>query len=91
MQYPKTIIIEFTQKEEVQTYIGSIWEELKNKVTIDLDKGEDSVIKENITRMICNFGTTIQNDEIMSAKINNFIKVDLLGVLLRNKKNCSTK
>lgn len=82
----RAIIIEFTQKEEVQTYIGSIWKELKNKVAIDLDKGEDSVIKENITRMIRDFGTTIQNDEIMSAKINNFIKVDLLGVLLRNKK-----
>lgn len=81
-----TLIIEFTQKEEVQNYIGSIWQELKNAVTTDLEKGNDSKIKENITQMISNFGLTIQNDIVMTNKINNFIKVDLLGVLLRNKK-----
>ena len=36
--------------------------------------------------MIGDFGATIQNDLVMTAKINDFIKTDLLGVLLRNKK-----
>jgi uncharacterized membrane-anchored protein YjiN (DUF445 family) len=81
-----TIIIEFTQKEEVQDYIGSIWQELKKAVLIDLEKGEGSEIKLNLTNMIRNFGSNIQKDAVMTTKINNFIKVDLLGVLLRNKK-----
>lgn len=36
--------------------------------------------------MIRNFGSNIHNDVIMTTKINNFIKIDLLGILLRNKK-----
>ena len=81
-----SLIIEFTQKEEVRDYIGSIWLELKNAVIADLEKGEESKIKLNLTRMIGDFGATIQNDLVMTAKINDFIKTDLLGVLLRNKK-----
>ena len=80
-----SLIIEFTQKEEVQDYIGSIWQEVKNAVLADLENGEQSKIKLNLERMIGNFGTTIQNDTLMTTKINNFIKIDLLGVLLRNK------
>lgn len=81
-----TVILEFTQKEEVQDYIGSIWQELKKAVLTDLEKGEESGIKLNLTNMIRNFGSNIQNDVVMTTKINNFIKVDLLGILLRNKK-----
>ena len=81
-----TLITDFTQKEEIQDYIGSIWQEIKNAITEDLEKGEESKIKINLARMISNFGTTIQNDLVMTTKINNFIKIDLLGVLLRNKK-----
>ena len=81
-----TIIIEFTQKEKVQDYIGSIWQELKKAILTDLEKGEESEIKLNLTNMIRNFGSNIQNDIVMTTKINNFIKIDLLGVLLRNKK-----
>ena len=81
-----TVILEFTQKEEVQDYIGSIWQELKKAVLTDLEKGEKSEIKLNLTNMIRNFGFNIQNDVIMTTKINNFIKIDLLGILLRNKK-----
>ncbi|KVV14423.1 DUF445 domain-containing protein [Flavobacterium sp. TAB 87] len=81
-----SLIIEFTQKEEVQNYIGSIWQELKSAITDDLDKGKDSKIKENLANMIRNFGINVQNDVVMTNKINNFLKVDVLGVLLRNKK-----
>ena len=81
-----TLITDFTQKEEIQDYIGSIWQEIKNAITEDLEKGEESKIKINLARIISNFGTTIQNDLVMTTKINNFIKIDLLGVLLRNKK-----
>ena len=80
------LVVEFTQKPEVQDYIGSIWLELKNAVLSDLEQGEASTIKMNITNMIRNFGDNIQKDEVMTNKINNFIKVDALGVLLRNKK-----
>ncbi|MFL9830515.1 DUF445 domain-containing protein [Flavobacterium sp. ST-87] len=81
-----TVILEFTQKDEVQEYIGSIWQELKNTVLTDLEKGEGSEIKLNLTSMIRNFGSNIQNDVVMTTKINNFIKIDLLCVLIRNKK-----
>ena len=81
-----TVILEFTQKEEVQDYIGSIWQELKKAILKDLEKGEKSGIKLNLTNMIRNFGSNIQNDVVMTTKINNFIKIDLLGILLRNKK-----
>lgn len=81
-----TMVIEFTAKKEVQDYISSIWEEIKNAIYSDLAKGEDSKIKESLSSMIRNFGKNIQQDETMIAKINNFIKVDVLGILLRNKK-----
>ncbi len=80
------LVIEFTQKEEVQDYISSIWEEIKNAIISDLEKGNDSKIKVSLTNMIRNFGKNIQEDPAMIAKINNFIKVDVLGILLRNKK-----
>ena len=80
------LVIEFTQKKEVQDYISSIWEEIKSAIHNDLAKGDNSKIKESLTNMIRNFGKNIQQDETMIAKINNFIKVDVLGVLLRNKK-----
>ncbi|MGA9639185.1 DUF445 domain-containing protein [Flavobacterium sp.] len=80
------LVVEFTKKPEVQDYIGSIWLEMKNAVLTDLEKGAASKIKLSITKMICDFGTDIQNDAVMMAKITNFIKVDALGVLLRNKK-----
>ena len=81
-----SIIIDFTQKEEFQNYIGSIWQEIKKAVTEDINNGEESKIKISLARMISNFGLTIQNDIVMTTKINNFLKIDLLGVLLRNKK-----
>ena len=81
-----SIIIDFTQKEEFQNYIGSIWQEIKKAVTEDIKNGEESKIKISLARMISNFGLTIQNDIVMTTKINNFLKIDLLGVLLRNKK-----
>jgi uncharacterized membrane-anchored protein YjiN (DUF445 family) len=80
------LLIEFTHKKEVQDYINAIWEELKNAVTADLEKGNDSKIKESLIAMIRNFGKNIQEDPLMIAKINDFIKIDLLEILLRNKK-----
>lgn len=81
-----SIIIDFTQKEEFQNYIGSIWQEIKKAVPEDINNGEESKIKISLARMISNFGLTIQNDIVMTTKINNFLKIDLLGILLRNKK-----
>lgn len=85
-QKVNSLVIEFTQKKEVQDYISSIWEKLKTAVTTDLEKGSDSKIKLSLTTMIRNFGKNIQDDPAMIAKINNFVKIDLLGVLIRNKK-----
>lgn len=81
-----TLVIELTHKKEVQEYISSIWEELKLAVTTDLDRGSESKIKESITTMIQNFGKNIQEDPLLIAKINDFVKIDLLGILIRNKK-----
>lgn len=80
------LVIEFTQKKEVQEYISSIWEKLKTAIVTDLEKGNDSKIKMSLTTMIRNFGKNIQEDPVMIAKINDFVKIDLLGILIRNKK-----
>lgn len=81
------LVIEFTRKKEVQDYINAIWEEIKNAINSDLAKGESSKIKESLMTMIRNFGKNIQQDAAMSIKINDFVKIDLLGILLQNKKS----
>ncbi|KFF06727.1 DUF445 domain-containing protein [Flavobacterium reichenbachii] len=80
------LILGFTGKKEVQDYINGIWDEIKLSITDDLDKGEESKIRNSISGLIQSFGEGISQDEIMIAKINNFIKEDLLSVLLNNKK-----
>ncbi|MEO7978743.1 DUF445 domain-containing protein [Flavobacterium sp.] len=80
------IILGFTGKKEVQDYINGIWDEIKLSITNDLEKGDASSIKNNIADLIQLFGNGIQEDPIMLNKINNFIKYDLLTVLLNNKK-----
>jgi len=51
-----------------------------------LNKGDESSIKNSISNLIQGFGNGIKEDPIMIDKINNFIKNDLLSVLLNNKK-----
>ena len=85
-QKVNSFVVEFTQKKEVQDYISSIWEKLKTAVTTDLEKGSDSKIKISLTTMIRNFGKNLQEDPVMMTKINDFVKIDLLGILIRNKK-----
>ena len=80
------IILGFVGKKEVQDYINGIWNEIKSSITTDLDKGDDSSIKNSITGLIQTFGNGLKEDQIMLDKINNFIKNDLLSVLLNNKK-----
>ncbi|MDP5202473.1 DUF445 domain-containing protein [Flavobacterium sp. DG2-3] len=80
------MILGFVGKKEVQDYINGIWDEIKLSITNDLDKGDDSSIKNSIAGLIQTFGNGIKEDKIMIDKINNFIKNDLLSVLLNNKK-----
>ncbi|MFD2941451.1 DUF445 domain-containing protein [Flavobacterium notoginsengisoli] len=80
------MILGFVGKKEVQDYINGIWDEIKLSITNDLDKGEESSIKNSISSLIQTFGNGIKEDSIMIDKINNFIKDDLLSVLLNNKK-----
>lgn len=80
------MILGFTGKKEVQDYINGIWNEIKLSITNDLEKGDASSIKNNIADLIQVFGNGIQEDPVMIDKINNFIKNDLLSVLLNNKK-----
>ncbi len=80
------IILGFVGKKEVQDYINGIWDEIKLSITNDLDKGDDSSIKNTIAGLIQTFGNGIKEDQIMIDKINNFIKNDLLSILLNNKK-----
>ncbi|MFH7016956.1 DUF445 domain-containing protein [Flavobacterium sp. FlaQc-47] len=80
------MILSFTGKKEVQDYINGIWDEIKLSITRDLDKGDESSIKNSISGLIQTFGKGIQEDDVMIAKINNFIKNDLLSILLNNKK-----
>ncbi|EJG00432.1 MULTISPECIES: DUF445 domain-containing protein [Flavobacterium] len=80
------VILGFVGKKEVQDYINSIWDEIKSSITNDLNKGDDSSIKNNIAGLIQTFGNGIKEDPIMIDKINGFIKNDLLSMLLNNKK-----
>ena len=80
------LILGFAGKKEVQDYVNGIWDEIKLSISTDLGKGDESSIKKNIAGLIQGFGTGIKEDTIMIDKINNFIKNDLLSVLLNNKK-----
>ena len=81
-----TLLVGFANKTEVKDYISEIWTEIKDSITTDLAKQKDSAIRKSMTNMIQSFGKGIQQDPIMIDKINNFIKNDLLSLLLNNKK-----
>jgi len=80
------LVLGFAKKEEVQDYINGIWIEIKTAIANDLALKEESSIKKSIANMIQSFGRGIQNDQLMIDKINNFIKNDVLSVLINNKK-----
>lgn len=80
------LVLGFANKKEVQDYISGIWEEIKTAIAHDLDQKEESSIKKSIANMIQGFGKGIQADQLMMDKINNFVKNDLLSVLINNKK-----
>jgi len=80
------MILDFAGKKEVQDYVNGIWDEIKLSITNDIGKGEESSIKNNIASLIQSFGNGLKEDLVMIDKINNFIKNDLLSVLLNNKK-----
>lgn len=80
------LILGFVGKKEVQDYINGIWDEIKLSISNDLEKGDESSIKNNISSLIQRFGNGLKEDPVMIDKINNFIKNDLLEVLLNNKK-----
>lgn len=80
------LVLGFVNKEEVQDYISGIWLEIKMAIANDLALKEESTIKKSISNMIQSFGRGIQADQLMMDKINNFIKNDVLSVLINNKK-----
>jgi uncharacterized membrane-anchored protein YjiN (DUF445 family) len=80
------LVLGFANKKEVQDYISGIWLEIKKAIANDLDQKEESTIKKSIANMIQSFGRGIQADALMMDKINNFIKNDVLSVLINNKK-----
>ncbi|MDR6844061.1 DUF445 family protein [Flavobacterium granuli] len=80
------LVLGFAKKEEVQDYISGIWLEIKTAIANDLSLKEESSIKKSIANLIQSFGKGIQNDQSMMDKINNFIKNDVLSVLINNKK-----
>lgn len=81
-----TMILNFAGKKEVQDYVNGIWDEIKRSISADLEKGEESSIQNNISGLIQGFGNGLKEDTVMIYKINNFIKNDLLSMLLNNKK-----
>lgn len=80
------LVLGFANKKEVQDYINGIWMEIKTAIDNDLAQKEKSTIKKGIANMIQSFGKGIQSDRLMMDKINNFIKNDVLSVLINNKK-----
>jgi uncharacterized membrane-anchored protein YjiN (DUF445 family) len=80
------LVLGFANKKEVQDYISGIWLEIKTAIANDLAQKEESTIKKSIANMIQSFGRGIQADQLMMDKINNFVKNDVLSVLINNKK-----
>jgi uncharacterized membrane-anchored protein YjiN (DUF445 family) len=80
------LVLGFANKKEVQDYINGIWLEIKTAIANDLSLKEESSIKKSIANLIQSFGKGIQKDQLMMDKINNFIKNDVLSVLINNKK-----
>jgi uncharacterized membrane-anchored protein YjiN (DUF445 family) len=80
------LVLGFANKKEVQDYISGIWLEIKMAIANDLNQKETSTIKNSIANMIQSFGKGIQADQFMVDKINNFVKNDVLSVLINNKK-----
>ncbi|GGE96982.1 DUF445 domain-containing protein [Flavobacterium limi] len=80
------MILNFVGKKEIQDYINGIWHEIKLSITTDLEKEDNSSIKKSVAGFIQTFGNGLKEDQVMTDKINNFIKNDLLSVLLNNKK-----
>jgi uncharacterized membrane-anchored protein YjiN (DUF445 family) len=80
------LVLSFSNKKEVQDYISGIWLEVKTAIANDLVQKEESTIKKSIANLIQSFGKGIQADPLMMEKINNFIKNDVLSVLINNKK-----
>jgi uncharacterized membrane-anchored protein YjiN (DUF445 family) len=80
------LVISFAKKEEVQDYINGIWIEIKTAIENDLALKEESSIKNSIANMIQSFGKGIQEDQLLMNRINDFIKNDVLSVLINNKK-----
>jgi uncharacterized membrane-anchored protein YjiN (DUF445 family) len=80
------LVLGFASKKEVQDYISGIWLEIKTAITNDLNQKEQSTIKNSIANMIQSFGKGIQADQLMMDKISNFIKNDVLSMLINNKK-----
>ena len=80
------LVLGFANKKEVQDYISGIWLEIKTAIANDLNQKEVSTIKNSIANMIMSFGKGIQADQLMMNKINNFIKNDVLSMLINNKK-----
>jgi uncharacterized membrane-anchored protein YjiN (DUF445 family) len=80
------LVLGFANKKEVQDYISGIWLEIKTAIVNDLALKEKSTIKKSIANLIQSFGKGIQEDQLMMNKINNFLKNDVLLVLINNKK-----
>lgn len=80
------MVVSFANKEEVQDYISGIWSEIKTSIDNDLALKDNSSIKKSIANMIQSFGKGLQQDDLMMSKINDFVKNDVLSVLINNKK-----
>ncbi len=80
------MVVSFLNNNEVQDYINGIWLEIKTAINNDLSLKEESSIKKSVSNMIQSFGRGIQEDEAMMKKINDFVKNDVLSVLINNKK-----
>lgn len=78
-------VLEFVQKEEVQSYLTGIWDEVKKGITEDIAKSDASLIQRSIVSLLQQFGKNIASDFLMREKINRFVKHDVLEVLIKNK------
>lgn len=78
-------ISELASNKDLQEYIDSMWYEVKGYILKDLERGEESKIKNVFTNMFQTLGRGLEEDEKLKEKINSFVKQNLLSKLIDNR------
>lgn len=75
---------EFLQHPVVQQYTSSLWVDIKNRLLADVEK-PDSVIRAHLQNIFQRMGATLQQDEGMRQKANEWLHTTFMGIVESRK------